>query len=156
MRSDILFIFCWTFILSHSFLFPPSPAWAVAASYDDLFAIPVINGPVQTVSAHGFRKIYVCFLWQEIASAYFPAANNLFFYFADEYVWGNLHYCCRLWDGQCPESCGLQLQHMKENSRAVWHAVTPQLCPGSLVWPQQSDSHITSSSSSGCQRGSAL
>lgn len=61
MRVNILVHILLDFHTFRSFSLFTSLEGAVVAFSNDPFAIPVINGPVQTVSAHRCRKIYVCF-----------------------------------------------------------------------------------------------
>lgn len=79
------------------------------------------------------------FLWQEIDTTYFPAASSVF-YFVDVITSIDLGKG----SGQRVMDCNISMWRMTRRCDML-HA-TPHLCPGSLVWAQQSNHHSISSS----------
>ena len=74
------------------------------------------------------------FLWQVIASPYFPAANSLFFYFVESMFVDSLLLQTLGW--ALAESCGCSISTWR--STAVHHGLLQSLtCALGLEWAQQ-------------------
>ena len=88
------------------------------------------------MSAHRFRKIYVCLFVTRNSLSLFPCSEQSVLLLCRRVWLGTLHCLYRPWDGHW-QRAWLQRQHVEEHSRAPWPAVIPPLCSGGLECAQQ-------------------